>query len=127
MLEGRAFEELHHDVGAAILFADVVDRANVGMVERRGRLRLSLESAQSLRIAGDIIGKKLQGDEAVKARVLGLVYDAHAASAQLFDDAVVGDGLADHWKRKIRRDAILWAGSGEVNSWRQNSQNSNGY
>jgi hypothetical protein len=112
MLQGRAFKELHHDVGAAILFADVVDRANVGMVERRGRLRFSLETAQRLGIAGDVIGKKLQCDETVKASVLGLVDNAHAASAQLFDDAVVGDGLADHWKRKIRRDAILWAGTG---------------
>ncbi len=34
----------------------------------------------------------------MQPRVLGLVDDAHAAAAQLLDDAVVRDGLADHWR-----------------------------
>ena len=41
------------------------------------------------------IGKELQGHEAAKLSVLGLVDDTHAATAQLLDDAVVRNGLAD--------------------------------
>ena len=43
-----------------------------------------------------ILGQKLQCDEAPKLSVLGLVDHAHAATAQLLDDPVVRDGLADH-------------------------------
>jgi hypothetical protein len=32
--------------------------------------------------------------------VLSLVYDTHATAAELLDDAVVRDGLTDHWRRK---------------------------
>ena len=45
----------------------------------------------------------------MQAGVLGLVDDTHAATAQLLDDAVVRDGLADHVSRKVE-----WAGAGQV-------------
>ena len=32
----------------------------------------------------------------MQARVFGLVDHAHATAAELFDDAIVGDGLADY-------------------------------
>ena len=38
--------------------------------------------------------------------VLGLVDDTHPATAQLLDDAVVRDGLADHDARMLWRNAI---------------------
>src|SRR5258708_24322568 len=39
---------------------------------------------------------ELQRHKAVKASVLGLVHDAHASAAELFDDAVMRDNLANH-------------------------------
>jgi hypothetical protein len=44
----------------------------------------------------DSVGQKLQGDKPVQVDVLSLVHHTHAATAQLFDYAVVRDGLADH-------------------------------
>jgi hypothetical protein len=44
----------------------------------------------------DIFGQELEGDETVEASVLRLVNHAHSAAAQLAQDAVVGDSLADH-------------------------------
>jgi hypothetical protein len=41
-------------------------------------------------------GQELQGHEPAKAGVLGLVHNPHAAATELFNDAVVRDGLADH-------------------------------
>ena len=52
-------------------------------------------AAERLRIVGDIVGEKLERDEAVQPRILSLVDDAHTA-AELLDDAIVGDRLADH-------------------------------
>ena len=47
---------------------------------------------------GDVIRQKLQGDKPVQGYVLGLVNDTHAAATQLLNDAVVRNGLADHWR-----------------------------
>jgi hypothetical protein len=46
-------------------------------------------------VARHLIGKKFEGDEAVKPDVLGLVDDAHAARAEPFKNTVVRNCLAD--------------------------------
>ena len=79
--QGRAVKELHRHEGAAVFLADVVNGADVGMVQRRSRLGLAPEARKRLRVAGHVIGKKFEGDEPVKANVLGLVDDAHATGA----------------------------------------------
>src|SRR5713101_1611001 len=96
MLERQPIQKLHHDEWLAILMPDFIDRADIGMVEGRGRLRLSLEAGQCLGILGDVIGQKLQGDKPTKGYVLGLIDNAHPAAADLFHNAVVRDCLADH-------------------------------
>ena len=101
VLERLPIKEFHGDEGVAILLADIVNRADVGMVQGRGGLRFTLESRESLRIAGDILRQKFQRDEALEARVFGLVNDTHASAAELFDDAVVGEGLTD-WRRRVQ-------------------------
>ena len=89
VLERLPIEKFHGDKGVAVLLADIVDGADVGMVQGGGGLRFPLESRESLRIPGDILRQKFQRDEALKARVFGLVNDTHASAAELFDDAVV--------------------------------------
>jgi hypothetical protein len=44
----------------------------------------------------------------MEASVLGLVDDAHTATAELFNDAVMGDGLADHGEGEKLRGVMLW-------------------
>ena len=96
VLKGCAFQILHGDESFAVLLADVVDGANIGMVQGGSRLRLTLETAEGLRIFGDVFRKELQGHEAVQPRVFGFVDHAHSAATQAFNDAVVGNGLAYH-------------------------------
>jgi hypothetical protein len=48
-----------------------------------------------LRIACQTGRKELQGHEAVQPGIFSFVNDTHAATAQLLNDAVVRDGLAD--------------------------------
>ena len=55
---------------------------------------------------------ELQRDVAAEIGVLSLVHHSHASAAQLFDDAVVRDGLADHLWR------ILRGRNGQVNESR---------
>jgi len=42
--------------------------------------------SSDLGISGDFIRQKFERDEAVQARVLGLVHDAHTSTTQFFDD-----------------------------------------
>ncbi len=96
VLQGLAAEVLHDHKGTAIVLADIVDGADVGMVERRGSLRFTLETRQGLRIATELVGQELQRHEAVKAGVLGLVDHTHAAAAELLNDAVMRNRGLDH-------------------------------
>src|ERR1700722_2945654 len=89
VLQGRTFEILHGDEGLTLLLADIVDGADVGMVQRRGGLGLTLEAAESLGILGDFIGQELQRHKTAQAGVFGLINNSHAPAAQPFEDAVV--------------------------------------
>ena len=46
VLECHPIQELHRDERFVFVFADFVDRANVGMVQRGGRSRLAAEAFQ---------------------------------------------------------------------------------
>ena len=76
-------------------FADFVYGADVGMIQSGGGARFAAKAFQRLRISGYIVGQEFQSNKAAKFGVLGLVHDTHPAAAQLLDDAVVRDGLAD--------------------------------
>jgi hypothetical protein len=91
----------------AVFFADIVDGANVGMIQRGGCLRFTLEAAQSLLVAGNFVGKKFQRDETLEPRVFGFVDDAHASAAEILDDAVMGNGEADQRRAIGHEVAIL--------------------
>jgi len=80
MLERDAFEKLHGDEGDAIVFVDVVDRADIGMIERGGGLSFAAEAFEGGRIFGDLVGEKFEGDEALEFGVFGAEDDAHAAA-----------------------------------------------
>ncbi len=104
-LQSLASQQLHHQVGLSILFADVVDGADVGVVERGGRSRLSQEAlmgkmdarvrrAQGRRTPDAWFGgqkavcDELESDFAFESRVQCAVDVTHAAGANLFDYSV---------------------------------------
>src|ERR1700733_11213208 len=96
MLQGYAIQEFHGDKGLAILIADVVNGANVGMIQRRRSLCLALKAGQCLRIAGNFFGKELEGNETPQPCVLGFVHYSHPAATKFLHNAVMRNGLADH-------------------------------
>ena len=69
------------------------------MVERGSRFRLALEAFERLRVVRHIIGKEFQSDGAVQSSVLGLVDHTHAATPELFEDAVMGNCSSGEWRR----------------------------
>ncbi len=59
------FEILHDEEVDAVLAANVEDRADVGVRQRRDRLGLALEPLFQIRVGGDVLGEHLDGDGAV--------------------------------------------------------------
>src|SRR6185295_17961431 len=91
-----ALVERHGDEQRAVLgLADLVDGAEVRMVERRGGLGLADEAPLLLLGSAALRGEELQGDEPVEPQVARLVHDAHAPAAEALEDLVVRDGAAD--------------------------------
>ena len=102
MLQRGTIQILHHEEGFAALLADVVDRADVWMVQCRRGFRLATKPLQRLPILRQIFREKFQRDEASEPGVLGLVDDTHAAAAEFLDDPVVRDGLIQQGSPRTR-------------------------
>ena len=94
VLQGRSIQELHDDVRAAVLLADIINRTDVGVIQGGSGASLALKTTQGLRIAGEGIRQEFERDKAVQARIFGFIDHAHPSSAQLFDNAVMGDRVA---------------------------------
>ena len=60
VLQGLALHQLHDDEGVSLVLADLVDHADVGMVERGGGTSLALEPLQSLVALGQLLGQELE-------------------------------------------------------------------
>ena len=107
VLQSHAVEKLHADERFAIFLAEVVNRADIGVVKRRGGLCFALKSAQNHGIAGHVVRQKFQRDKAVQASVFGLVDNTHSAAAELFRDAVVRKGLPNEWLLRFRHGPVI--------------------
>src|SRR5438552_11818917 len=83
-----AVKQFRDQVGSALVRAQVVDRENVGMIERACSSRLLLKSAKSVKIAAVRGGQNFDRNFAAQARVSGTVHFAHAARAKGRDDLV---------------------------------------
>src|SRR5713101_2520547 len=102
VLQRRAFQKLHGDEGFPTLLTDVMDRADVGMIQCGRGLRFSLESGESMRIPGYIFRQELERHETVETSIFSFVDDSHPAATELFDDAVMRDGQTDHgWQTAL--------------------------
>ena len=96
LAEGFTFDELHGDERMVILFANVIDSANAGMIESGSGVGFTAETLESLGVLLHVVGEKFQSHEAIKAGVQGLVDHTHSASTKFFQDAIVRNGPVNH-------------------------------
>ena len=91
------------------VLADVVQRADMRVIELRNRPRLAVESITKLRIGRQRFREDLDGDGSIQTRIAGLVDLAHAAFAQLVEDSIRSEFSTDHDRvlDGLRRDAYL--------------------
>ena len=95
-----ALQQFGDHVWRAFIRADVEDRQNVGMVQRRSGQGFLLEAAQPVGVSGKCLRKYFDRDFALKAGVTGAEDLAHPARAQRRDNLVgakLRAGGQIHW------------------------------
>src|ERR1700690_2747929 len=75
-----------------------MDRTDIWMVQGGSSAGFAAETFQCLWVLRYIVRQELQRDKPAKRDILGLIDYTHPAAAELLDDTVVRDGLADHWR-----------------------------
>ena len=93
-----ALQQLHGDEGSPIGLVNLVNGADVRMIQCRSGFGFALKTAECQRATGDFVGQELESYEAAELHILGLVDDTHRAGAEFLDDVIVRDGLPDHWR-----------------------------
>jgi hypothetical protein len=83
-----ALDILHNQVVGSILATDVVQHANMRMIQRRNGAGFPLETLFGLGIIRQMNGKDFDGDGAVEARVCRAIDFSHASGAQRGNDFV---------------------------------------
>jgi hypothetical protein len=93
LLEGLAFEQLHRDERR--LRADIVDGADIWMVQRGRSPGLPLETLESRRRRRrGAVGQNLDCHHTVETRVQCPIHFAHPAGTQVADDFVGAEASA---------------------------------
>ena len=101
-------EQLHRNEGSSFVFANVIQRANMGVAESRNRAGLALEPLLQVRITGNMLGQYLDGDGAVEASVTCLIHLAHATGAEGGFDLVRAEGGARLERHGLRDGHALF-------------------
>src|SRR5262249_25009640 len=83
-----AFEIFEDEKVDAVLPADVVKGADVGMVQAGYRAGLAFQALAKLGMLGELRGQDFNGDDAVQTRIAGFIDLAHAACAEGVEDLV---------------------------------------
>ena len=91
-----AFEVLHHDETLAFILIHVIDRADMRMIQGGGGPCFALKTLDSQRLSGKLFRKEFQGYMAAEPKIFGFIHHSHATAAELFENAVVENGLPDH-------------------------------
>jgi len=71
LAERLSLHQLHDDERLTLVFPDLVNRADVRMVEGRRRAGFAKEPIERRLVPDGLLGKELERDRAVQDRVLG--------------------------------------------------------
>ena len=79
LVQRLARDELHGKIIDSVVRANVVNRNDIGVVQRRGGLGLLTETLLAFGVRNLVRRKNLDRDDAIETRIARLVYLAHPA------------------------------------------------
>ena len=97
----RTVDKPHRDVQHSVEFAEVVDRHDVGVIDRRGVASLVDEPLAKLRIRPEVLADDLQRHLAAEPHIRGAVHHTHTALAEHTVDAIVAEFGPDEVPRRV--------------------------
>ena len=99
-----SFQKFEYQKGAFLVFPDVIQRADVRVIDGGGRSRFPSKSVDILRY-GAVVRDEFERDFSPKAQIGGTIDSPHPAAAYLFENSIGADGFtdADHESGRIAR------------------------
>src|SRR5262249_5884654 len=97
-LQSFAVQELHRDEGPAVCYINVVNGADIRMIEGGSSSRFTLEPNKSSGIGGHALRQEFQSDAPLQLEIFGLVDHAHPTAAEPAQNAVMRDDSAHQMK-----------------------------
>src|SRR6266478_1902008 len=108
--ERLPFDTLHHQVIRAVLLADVMERADVGMIQAGDGFRFALEALFANGIGGKLRGKNLDSDSAFQPRIPRPIHFTHPAGTERASNFVRAKMSAwsegHNWRRLYSRKSL---------------------
>src|SRR5450755_2821277 len=89
-------KKFHGDEVLPVRFANLINRADVRVIQRRNCARFAPKTLHRLAFAGRMFVQKFQRDDSAQRQILSLEDIAHASAADLFQHAIVRD-CASGW------------------------------
>src|ERR1700723_4332991 len=89
------------------ILANIMNRANIRMIQSRSSPSLAPKSVQGKRIPRHLIRKEFQRHGPAQPPILSLIDHTHPPAAQLLEDAVMRNSPANHRSRISHRPSIL--------------------
>ena len=96
LIKGHAFQKLHRNEVLAFELVNLINGADIGMVQRGGGASFPLQAVKRLLIFFQFLGKEFQRDVTAEFQVFGFIDHPHAARTQLTDNLVVRNRLPNH-------------------------------
>jgi hypothetical protein len=91
----------------SVSFVDFVDGADGGVIQRRSCPGFPPKTLESLGIAGEVFRQELQPNPSAELEVFRLVHCAHAAAAELPENPVVRQGIANQMVGRVHCRNII--------------------
>jgi hypothetical protein len=108
--QGVSGQVLEHQKRFAFEVGRLVNDGDVRMIERGNGACFLLEANAGGLGIQQVSGEKLQCDDAIELDIASFVHDAHAAGAELLQNLVVGNCLADHCRSPSPTHPVWWGG-----------------
>ena len=94
LIEGLAFQEFHDDVVIPIVFAHVVNRDHIAMMQLGRHNRLAVEAADEIIIEGKLRRQHFDGNDTLQQGIEALKDHAHAAAANFTANFIAAKPLS---------------------------------
>ena len=92
LTNGFALDEFRDEESCGVVIADLVDRQDVGMIERRCGTSFVKKTAEAFRIATELTAQDFERHQPSERGIQRLVNLAHAAAAQQALNLIAADG-----------------------------------